>query len=335
MNQPHDWRRYPFQLVPADRQLDFPAAEANHPDCESDTWFLAGELTGESGRGYAFLSIFNKNRPGLGDIVADFYTFALFDLDAGPVTVTLPDAGERFMSMQVVNEDHYVPEVNYGAGSYTLDKEKVGTRYVVVAIRTLVDPADPEDVKEVHALQDAIKVEQASAGAFETPDWDQASQKTVRDALLVLQSTLPDFRKAFGTKDDVDPIRHLLGTAAGWGGNPDKDATYLNITPANNDGTTVYRLNVQDVPVDGFWSVSLYDAEGYYEKNEYNAYSINNITAKKSEDGAIDIQFGGCDGKVPNCLPIMKGWNYTVRLYRPREEILNGTWKFPEPQPAG
>jgi len=81
--QPHDWRRYPFQMVPADRQLDFPAAEANHPDCESDTWFLAGELTGESGRGYAFLSIFNKNRPGLGDIVADFYTFALFDLDAG------------------------------------------------------------------------------------------------------------------------------------------------------------------------------------------------------------------------------------------------------------
>lgn len=263
------------------------------------------------------------------------YSSAVFDLDAGPVTVTLPDAGERFMSMQVISEDHYVPEVKYGAGSYTLDKEKVGTRYVAVAIRTLVDPADPEDVKEVHALQDAIKVEQASAGTFEIPDWDQASQKKVRDALLVLATTIPDFKGAFGTKDDVDPIRHLLGTAAGWGGNPDKDATYLNITPANNDGTTVYRLNVKDVPVDGFWSVSLYDAEGYYEKNEYNAYSINNITAKKSDGGAIDIQFGGCDGKVPNCLPIMKGWNYTVRLYRPREEILNGTWQFPEPQPAG
>ena len=30
----------------------------------------------------------------------------------------------------------------------------------------------------------------------------------------------------------------------------------------------------------------------------------------------------------------MKGWNYTVRLYRPRDEILNGKWKFPEPQPV-
>ena len=188
-------------------------------------------------------------------------------------------------------------------------------------------------MKEVHALQDAIKVEQAGVGKFEIPDWDQASQKKVRDALLVLGSTMPDFKNAFGKKGEVDPVRHLIGTALGWGGNPDKDAFYLNVTPPNNDGTTVYKLDVKDVPVDGFWSVSLYNAEGYYEKNEYNAYSINNITAEKGENGAIAIQFGGCDGKVPNCLPIMKGWNYTVRLYRPREDILNGSWKFPEPLP--
>ena len=79
---------------------------------------------------------------------------------------------------------------------------------------------------------------QKSAGKFEIPNWDQASQKKVRDALLVLASTIADFKKAFGTKDQVDPIRHLIGTAAGWGGNPDKDATYLNVTPAKNDGTT-------------------------------------------------------------------------------------------------
>jgi hypothetical protein len=262
------------------------------------------------------------------------YSSAVFDLDAGPVTVTLPDAGDRFMSMQVINQDHYVPEVVYGGGSYTLDKEKVGTRYVLAAIRTLVDPADPDDVTKVHALQDAMKVEQAKAGSFESPAWDQASQKKVREALLVLATTMPDFKRAFGKKSDVDPVRHLVGSAAAWGGNPDKDATYLNITPPNNDGMTVYRLKVKDVPVDGFWSVSLYDAEGYYEKNEYGAYSINDITAKKTGSGEVDIQFGGCDGKIVNCLPIMKGWNYTVRLYRPRAEILDGSWQFPAPQPV-
>ena len=262
------------------------------------------------------------------------YSSAVFDLDAGPVTITLPDAGDRFMSLMIVNEDHYVPQVVYGGGSYMLDKETVGTRYVLAGIRTLVDPANPDDVTKVHALQDAIKAEQAKAGSFESPAWDQASQKKVRDALLVLATTMPDFKGAFGKKGDVDPVRHLVGSAAAWGGNPDKDATYLNITPANNDGTTVYRLDVKDVPVDGFWSVSLYNAEGYYEKNQYNAYSLNNLTAKKGDDGAISVQFGGCDGKIANCLPIMKGWNYTVRLYRPRAEILDGKWTFPEPKAA-
>jgi hypothetical protein len=262
------------------------------------------------------------------------YSSAVFDLDAGPVTITMPDAGARFMSLIVITEDHYVPLVHYGAGPVTLDKAMAGTRYVVAAVRTFVDPADPDDVAAVHALQDAIVVEQASPGSFEIPDWDPASQAQVRDALLTLQSMLPDFRRAFGTKDEVDPVRHLLGTAAAWGGNPDKDAVYLNVTPAENDGTTVYRLGVAEVPVDGFWSVTVYNADGYFEKNPYDAYSINNTTAAKNSDGSIDVQFGGCDGNVPNCLPIMRGWNYTVRLYRPRPEILDGSWTFPTPVPA-
>jgi hypothetical protein len=120
----------------------------------------------------------------------------------------------------------------------------------------------------------------------------------------------------------------------GWGGNPGKDATYVSFTPAKNDGTTVYKLTVKDVPVEAFWSISLYNAEGFFQKNQYNAYSVNNITAKKGPDGAVDVQFGGCDGKIPNCLPTMKGWNYTVRLYRPREAILDGKWKFPEARPV-
>ncbi|MNZ65772.1 hypothetical protein D3C78_839720 [compost metagenome] len=259
------------------------------------------------------------------------YSSGVFDLDAGPVTITLPEPGKRYMALQVINQDHYVPNVYYGAGSYTLTRENAGTRYVVTAIRTLVDPANPIDVKQVHTLQDAIKVSQKAPGSLELPQWDAASQKKVRDALLVLSSTIPDFKKAFGTRDTVDPIRHLLGSASAWGGNPDKDATYLNVTPAQNDGKTVYRLTVKDVPVDGFWSVSLYNAEGYYQPNPANAYTLNNLTAKKADDGSIAIQFGDCQATTVNCLPTVAGWNYTVRLYRPQASILNGTWTFPEP----
>jgi hypothetical protein len=57
----------------------------------------------------------------------------------------------------------------------------------------------------------------------------------------------------------------------------------------------------------------------------YNAYTLKNLTAKKSTDGSVEIQFGGCDGKIArchcHCLPVVSGWNYTVRPYRPREEI--------------
>jgi hypothetical protein len=90
----------------------------------------------------------------------------------------------------------------------------------------------------------------------------------------------------------------------------------------------------KDVPVDGFWSISVYNAKGYFERNQYDAYTLNNITAMKNADGSVSIQFGGCDGKILNCLPITPGWNYWVRLYRPQAQILNGSWKFPEAQPA-
>lgn len=262
------------------------------------------------------------------------YSSAVFDLDAGPVTITLPEAGKRFMSTFVVNEDHYVPAVFYGAGRHTLTKEDIGTRYVFVAIRTLVDPTDQKDLEQVHALQDAMTISQAKAGEFVVPKWDQASQKKVRDALAVLGSTIPNYNQSFGAKGVVDPIHHLIGTATGWGGNPSKDAIYLGGVMPQNDGKTVYRLNVGEVPVNSFWSVSVYNADGYFQKNPYDAYSLNNLTAKKSADGSIAIQFGGCDAKTVNCLPTMPGWNYTVRLYQPKEEILNGQWHFPQPQPV-
>jgi len=188
----------------------------------------------------------------------------------------------------------------------------------------------------VHTLQDAVKVEQPGGpGRFEVPNWDPPSRKKVGDALSVLGATIPDWRHAAGRRDEVDPVRHLIVTATGWGLNPDKDAIYLNVTPSRNDGNTVYNLTVKDVPVDGFWSISLYNSKGYFVENERNAYTLNSVTAKKNANGSFSVQLGGCDGKAANCLPIMPGWNYMVRLYRPRAEVVNGSWKFPEAQPVG
>jgi hypothetical protein len=239
------------------------------------------------------------------------------------------------MSMIVIDEDQYTPAVYYGAGSHTFTKERIGTRYLMLALRTFVDPNDPQDLKKVHALQDAVRVSQKNPGSFVIPNWDPASHKKVRDALLILYATVPDQNKMFGTREQVDPVRRLIGSAGGWGGNPDSEAKYLNVTPPKNDGKTIYKLTVpNDIPVDGFWSVTVYDAEGRFQKNPYDAYSVNSLTAKKSDDGSVAVQFGSCDGEIPNCLPTLSGWNYMVRFYRPRKEILDGKWKFPEVQPV-
>ncbi|MDD2058524.1 DUF1254 domain-containing protein [Pseudomonas sp. GD03860] len=262
------------------------------------------------------------------------YSSAVFDLDAGPVTVTLPDAGKRYFSMIAINQQQYTPGVVYKAGSYTYDKAQLGSRYLLLGVRTLVDPADPADVKAAHALQDAIKVRQdGGPGHFEPGNWDQASLAQVRKSLLALASTVPDSGGMFGSPAQVDPIRHLLGSAAAWGGNPEKDAYYLNVTPTRNDGSTVHQLVVRDVPVDAFWSISVYDSAGYFQKNPFDAYTLNNLTASKGADGSVKVRFGGCDGKVANCLPTMPGWNYMVRLYLPQAQILDGSWRFPQAQP--
>jgi hypothetical protein len=44
---------------------------------------------------------------------------------------------------------------------------------------------------------------------------------------------------------------------------------YLTVAPSKNDGNTIYKLTAKDVPVDGFWSVSMYNVKGHFEKNQY------------------------------------------------------------------
>jgi len=260
------------------------------------------------------------------------YSACIFDLTE-PVTITKPDPGDRFQSMQVINQDHSMLPVEHGAGEFTLTREDVGTRYVFVLFRTFMDASDPKDIKAANQLQDEIKWSQKDAGSFEIPDWDEDSLVQLREAINVIAATATDASTFFGDKDKLDPVDHLLGTAYGWGGNPKEAAMYANVVPAKNDGKTPHSVTVKDVPVDGFWSVTVYNAKGHMEKNDADAYSFNNVTAKPNADGSVTINFGGCgDGRV-NCLPITEGWNFIARMYQPREEIINGSWTFPAPKP--
>ncbi|MAT03800.1 MAG: carboxylesterase [Acidimicrobiaceae bacterium] len=253
------------------------------------------------------------------------YSFAIVDISRG-ATVTIPDAGDRYVSVMVVDQDHFVHDVLHDPGAHELTRDQIGSSYVLVAARVLVDPNDPDDLAAVAAVQDGFDLTADSAIPFELPDYDKASFDTTRQALLQLAAGLTGFDRMFGRRDEVDPVRHLLGTAAGWGGLPTSEATYIGVSPGLPVGE--YELTVGDVPVDGFWSISMYNADGFFEPNPQGAYSINNITGVRNDDGTITVRFGG-DGSAPNTLPLTEGWNYLVRLYRPRPEILDGSWSFP------
>lgn len=259
------------------------------------------------------------------------YSYAVVDASKG-VTVTIPDAGDRYLSVMLINQDHYIPTVLHEPGDHSLSSELLGTPYAVVGVRTLVDPARLEDVAVVNGLQDELALHAGAGTPFALPNYDQESFDATRQALLGLARGLDGYSRAFGSREAVDPVRHLIGSASAWGGLPEQEAFYANVEPRLPVGE--YKLTVRDVPVDAFWSISVYNAEGFFEPNDRNANSVNSITAVPDADGSITVHFGGCGDDRPNCLPIVEGWNYLVRLYQPHPEVIDGTWRFPAIAPA-
>lgn len=259
------------------------------------------------------------------------YSTAVLDLSK-PATVTLPEADGRYMSLQVINQDHYSYAVSK-PGRHKLTEDEAGSQYVYLIVRTFIDAGDPKDVKAANALQDAIKIEGGGDGPLDVPNWNLEQLKTARSALNTLATLGAGTARAFGTKEETDPIDHLLFAAAGWGGLPQRNAYYEVRSVTKNDGT-LHAVTVKDVPVDAFWSITVYNADGYIDKNPQGAYSFNNVTAKPNEDGSITIHFAGCDDGRVNCLPISKGWNYAARMYQPRPEILGRSWTFPAIEPV-
>jgi len=258
------------------------------------------------------------------------YSGGIFDISKG-ATMIIPETNGRYVSVMVVDEDHFINKVYHDPGTHKLTMEEFDTPYVSITIRTLVDASDPDDVAKANALQDQLKIKAKSAKPYTHPNYDKETYKVIYEALLILGKGMTDTSATFGKKEDVDPVRHLLGTAWGWGGLPEEEAYYLNVEP--NLPVGAYQLTVKDVPVDAFWSVSMYNKDGYFEANEENSYSVNNLTGTPNEDGSFTIHFGG-DPESLNHLPITEGWNYTVRFYQPRKEILEGKWNFPGVKPV-
>ena len=254
------------------------------------------------------------------------YSVAIVDISKG-ASIQIPEAGDRYMSVQVVNQDGFTNKIFHGAGRHYLTVAEFDTPYVWLLVRTLVLENIPGDMQAAQVLQDQMSIDSASERPYTHADYDPLSMSATTALLTELGKGISDNAKAAGTKEQVDPIKQLLLAAYGFGTLPESESLLLTVQP-NLPADRAYTLTVEDVPVDGFWSLAMYNREGYFNKNPYDSYGFGDRTAVKNADGSITLHFGGDPNRV-NYIPITEGWNYVVRMYRPRAELLDGRWTFP------
>lgn len=309
---------------------DFPTAETHY------MMQVALETLGEIGDWAHFRNLTPIDAQNVVRMNRDtLYSSLVLDLSE-PATLTMPDIGGRYQSLLVVNEGHFARKVIYDPGTYELTQDDMGSRYVAVIARTLVDADDPDDLAKAREAQDQLSVAQSDKGSFEVPNWNQTDLEEMREALKTLGRFVQDRDRAYGASlEEVDHIEFLISTADAWGGWQPEHAVYLNRTPVANDGNTPHVLTLRDVPSadNAFWSLSVYNIDGFFEENEHGKYVINSRSADKADDGSVTIHFGG-DPTQSNFLPIMNGWNYMIRIYLPQTAYFDGSWSAPDASPV-
>jgi len=258
------------------------------------------------------------------------YSFALLDLES-PATVVLPVI-DRFQILEVIDEEHWIPLIADQPGRYTLTKDSVGSRYAYVLVRTQVNMQDPADLVAAGAIQDQIGLEQAESGEFISRnqfDMDEImAQRAEYQKRMQPEGVTSEM--AFGRKGELSPEMRDFGVANGWGGLPKQGAVYP--FPTMVDSTEPQILVLKDVPNDprAFWSVTVYDKDGFAVGERYN---VNSAFAQQNADGEYVIHLGG-DPDQANYLDIYPGWNVALRIYSPSEAYFNGSWTPPQFQPA-
>ena len=251
------------------------------------------------------------------------YGSAVIDT-AGGATVTVPGTDDgRYLSVLVLDNDHYAPAVFYEPGTYDLSGD---TRYVTLLYRVqLLDYADPADVAAANQLQDQFVVKAGSAVPFTAPQWDLESMLALRSRYEVEFSKFAQFEPDWmGPRGEVNEETRHLAAAGAWGLFPAKDAVYINYA-GPSDPQRCYTATYDTPETQAFWSITVYGSDGFMKSN-VNVINDRNVTL--NEDGSFTAYFGSEDacGARANRVDISEGWNFLLRIYRPGAAVLSGEY---------
>jgi hypothetical protein len=250
-----------------------------------------------------------------------YYSAAVIDTTQG-ATVTIPETNGRYLSVMVVQNDHYIDQVFLEAGTHEITSD---TDFAMVAMRIRANQNDPGDGDAIAALRAGVKLEVGGNASHVRPNYDMEQLVALRDELTVEGTKLGTLMGMQGAHGTIERMMHLYGTAIGWGLLPDAQAQYLGSAKFSNDGCYMASYDAPPFNEPGFFSITIYDAEGWiYDENGI----LNEFNMNLNDDGSFDAYFGEC-GDVDNNLPTVDGWNYILRIYEPKLDELQD-FRLPE-----
>jgi hypothetical protein len=290
-----------------------------------------------------------------------YYKAATLFLEDGPVVIeSSAPTRDRFNSFQLVDDRNVnYRNIVFPAGKYTLhfgarpeevegEAIEVPSALSIVIARVEVrDKGDPDDVAAAKALFAGLRI--SGAPPSELPKLDLLSMYPADVAAEAHRrmdetfATVPFGRTVVGPGRepgrDVPYLYHAAGTKGGWGGPDPVHSAYEAILfdkagNAMHGRNGTYAVTTDVPPVDGFWSVTVYDTErgSHLHPNAADRYHFNGTTARRNADGSVTLTFKrACEASDVNCLEVPAGrFDVVARYYLPHPEIVSGVWTFPK-----
>jgi len=281
------------------------------------------------------------------------YGFAFYEIGTGYLIVNMPKV-DRYQILTIWDIDHYITATHVGGDDKPFVVVKEGnpipegdynvvitkTDRTIVQHRTLLMGAG--DLEAAQTLAAGITVTKVGTPAEVEGPYpfilSENKLKEMDDFFNSRLGTIPwDNTIGYADNKNLDPMNVAQGVYEGLGMLAPNDARYA-VVDTDADGNELkenqkYTLTVPaDIPVEYFWSATVYDGNGFFVANEEKVYLANSTFADQNSDGSITVTFGNCEVKSVNCIPTTKDWNMTWRYYGPKDTIANGAWNDLKPQ---